>query len=203
MKIKECIVVEGKDDTMAIKRAVKADTIETNGSAIGEAVLKRISLAQERRGVIIFTDPDVPGERIRRIVSREIPGCKHAFLTKDDAMSEARDNIGVENALPETIQRALRQLREEMPAEVEQTEAVTRQDLLDAGMMAGPGARERREKMGELLNIGYANAKQFLNRLDVFNIQRAEFARAAAKVLEEEEAIAQRNSSTEPDQRNS
>ncbi|GAK04854.1 ribonuclease M5 [Geomicrobium sp. JCM 19037] len=29
MKIKECIVVEGRDDTVAIKRAVEADTIET------------------------------------------------------------------------------------------------------------------------------------------------------------------------------
>ncbi|MCT6903202.1 MAG: ribonuclease M5, partial [Lactobacillus sp.] len=36
MQIKEIIVVEGKDDTTAIKRAVQADTIETNGSAISE-----------------------------------------------------------------------------------------------------------------------------------------------------------------------
>ena len=35
-KIKEIIVVEGKDDTTAIKRAVDADTIETNGSAVNE-----------------------------------------------------------------------------------------------------------------------------------------------------------------------
>ncbi len=36
MRIKEFIVVEGKDDTTAIKRAVNADTIETNGSAINQ-----------------------------------------------------------------------------------------------------------------------------------------------------------------------
>ena len=40
-KIKEIIVVEGKDDTVAIKRAVNADTIETNGSAVNESVLSR------------------------------------------------------------------------------------------------------------------------------------------------------------------
>ncbi len=45
MKIKECIVVEGKDDTTAIKQAVDADTIETNGSAVSHGVLKRIKLA--------------------------------------------------------------------------------------------------------------------------------------------------------------
>ena len=35
--IKEIIVVEGKDDTVAIKRAVEAETIETGGSAIGRS----------------------------------------------------------------------------------------------------------------------------------------------------------------------
>ena len=39
--IKEIIVVEGKDDTVAIKRAVEAETIETGGSAIGEDVLRQ------------------------------------------------------------------------------------------------------------------------------------------------------------------
>ena len=32
-------------------------------------VLERIRLAQERRGVIVLTDPDHAGERIRRIIS--------------------------------------------------------------------------------------------------------------------------------------
>ena len=36
VNIKEIIVVEGKSDTVAVKRATGADTIETNGSAIDE-----------------------------------------------------------------------------------------------------------------------------------------------------------------------
>ncbi len=51
--IKEIIVVEGKDDTVAIKRAVEADTIETGGSAIGQAVLRRMELANNV-GVSLF-----------------------------------------------------------------------------------------------------------------------------------------------------
>ena len=49
MKIKEIIVVEGKDDTVAIKRAVDGDTIETNGSAIGDHVIERVKLAHKTR----------------------------------------------------------------------------------------------------------------------------------------------------------
>lgn len=63
MKIKEIIVVEGRDDTARVKMAVDADTIETNGSAIGDTVIQQVRLAQGDEGVIILTDPDFPGER--------------------------------------------------------------------------------------------------------------------------------------------
>ncbi|MDI1745943.1 ribonuclease M5, partial [Staphylococcus aureus] len=42
MKINEFIVVEGRDDTERVKRAVECDTIETNGSAINEQTLEVI-----------------------------------------------------------------------------------------------------------------------------------------------------------------
>jgi len=42
MKLKEIIVVEGRDDTTAVKRAVDADTIETNGSAISMETIEAI-----------------------------------------------------------------------------------------------------------------------------------------------------------------
>ena len=49
MKIKEIIVVEGRDDTVAIRRAVDADTIETNGAAINDETIERIRLAQQQQ----------------------------------------------------------------------------------------------------------------------------------------------------------
>ncbi len=71
--IKEIIVVEGKDDTVAIKRAVEAETIETGGSAINKEVLERIRLAQERRGVIIFTDLIMQGRGYVKSSPRKSP----------------------------------------------------------------------------------------------------------------------------------
>ena len=43
--IKEIIVVEGRDDTLAIKRAVEADTIETHGFGISEETWKLLEKA--------------------------------------------------------------------------------------------------------------------------------------------------------------
>ena len=54
MKIKEIIVVEGKDDTAAIKQAVNADTIETNGSALMMKRLKKLDL-RKKQVVLLFS----------------------------------------------------------------------------------------------------------------------------------------------------
>ncbi|MCC9080521.1 ribonuclease M5 [Enterococcus faecium] len=79
MKIQEIIVVEGKDDTRRLREVVDADTIETIGSAINEEILMQIEHAQETRGVIVFTDPDFSGEKIRKIIMEAVPQAKHAF----------------------------------------------------------------------------------------------------------------------------
>lgn len=185
MKLKEVIVVEGKDDTVAIKNAVDADTIETNGSAINGSIIEQIKLAKERRGIIILTDPDYPGERIRKIISEQVPGCKHAFLPKKDAISKRTgQSLGVENASPEAIRVALKDAQQEL--EVWKVE-VSYEDLLALGLIAGPKAKRRRERLGELLKIGYTNGKQLYKRLVVFKISKQEFVTAINQVLKEEE----------------
>ncbi|MEF3306535.1 ribonuclease M5 [Paenibacillus sp. GYB003] len=174
--IREIIVVEGRDDTVAVRRAVDAETIETGGSAIGEDVIARIAMAQQRRGVIIFTDPDHAGERIRKIVSARVPGCKHAFITQEEATR--KKDIGVENASKEAIVRALQHVRTEMRPDEADGAGITMEDLMDAGLLVHPQAAARRLEMGKLLGIGYCNGKQFYKRCRMFRIGREEFAEA-------------------------
>ena len=147
MKIREIIVVEGKDDTKAIKRAIDADTIETNGSAINKETIEAIKHAAEKRGVIIFTDPDFPGEKIRKIISEHVPECKHAFLPKDQALKKNGKGLGVEHASPEDIRHALRDARQMTGDEEEE---ITMGDLYDYRFVGDPLARKRREKLGKL-----------------------------------------------------
>lgn len=54
--IKEVIVVEGRDDTAAVLRAVDAATIETHGFGITRATWKRLEEAYRMRGLIVLTD---------------------------------------------------------------------------------------------------------------------------------------------------
>ncbi|WP_409303623.1 ribonuclease M5 [Peribacillus sp. SCS-155] len=182
-KIKEIIVVEGKDDTVAIKRAVNADTIETNGSAVNDSVIEQVRLAQKTRGVIIFTDPDFPGQKIRNIIAENVPGCKHAFISKQEALPKSGRGIGVEHAAPEAIRIAL---KEAQMMEHDSPEEITMKELLEAGLIAGPGAKERREMLGLLLNIGFTNGKQLHKRLRMFQISATSFYKALRQIEQEE-----------------
>lgn len=184
MKIKEIIVVEGKDDTVAIKRAVDADTIETGGSAINEEILNRIKHAQETRGVIVFTDPDYPGEKIRHTIRQYVPGCKHAFLPKGLARGKNGKGIGVEHATIQSIREALSGLHQEYEQKIE---LIPLEVLLHYGLIAGPAAKGKRERLGQCLNIGYTNGKQLQKRLQMFHITEDQLAEALAKIDQEEQ----------------
>ena len=180
--IKETIVVEGRDDTSAIKRAVDAETIETHGLGITKETIERIKLAADRRRIIVFTDPDYPGEKIRNIVSKEVKGCKHAFLPKDKAFKDG--DIGIENAKSLDIIEALEKARIE---KIRARDEFTKTDLFKYGLVGTEGSNIKRDLLGRILGIGHCNSKQFLKRLNNYGITRDEFEKAISEVLVEDE----------------
>lgn len=184
MKIQEVIVVEGKDDTKRIKMAVNADTIETRGSAISDETLDQIAELQEKRGVIVFTDPDYSGEKIRKTIREAVPGVKHAFLKRKDAVPDHQGSLGVEHASPEVIREALKNLYTEVP---DAPAMISRETLVAKGLINGPAAKKRRELLGEILNIGYTNGKQLYKRLRLFEITPGDFEDAMQKVEQQME----------------
>lgn len=180
-KIPEVIVVEGKDDTANLKRYYEVDTYETRGSAINQDDLERIAKLQELRGVIVFTDPDYNGERIRKIIMQEIPQAKHAFLNRGEAVPKSKTkgrSLGVEHASFEDLEKALAGLVGSY--EDENFFDITKSDLMWLGLLMGSDSRKRREYLGEALRIGYCNGKQLLKRLELFGVSLAEVEDAMA-----------------------
>src|SRR5690606_14661636 len=135
VNIKEIIVVEGKSDTVAVKRATGADTIETNGSAIDDKTLVRIQHALETRGVIVFTDPDFPGRRIRAIIEERVPGVKHAFLPKSKTIAKNGNGLGIEHAKDEDIRKALEAV---YSVDIEPVEEIPLRILLEERLVGHP-----------------------------------------------------------------
>lgn len=177
MKINEFIVVEGRDDTERVKRAVSCETIETNGNAIDESIIEVIRQAQETRGVIVLTDPDFPGDKIRTIIRQAVPGVKHAFIDREKAKSK-RGKIGVEHASLEDIREALTYVSTPFS---EGEESIRKEVLIDLGLIIGPDARRQREILGRRLHIGHSNGKQLLKKLNAFGFTEKDVRQALGK----------------------
>jgi ribonuclease M5 len=171
-KIREIIVVEGRDDQINLKQYVEAEIIVTHGYGIRPETFERIRLAAMKKGIIIFTDPDFAGEAIRKRINERVRGAKHAFISVEEATQD--EDIGVENASKEAILRALRKVR---TFEEARDPLFSKGDLMDAGLVGEADSARRRNRLGQYLGIGYANGKQFLLRLNHYGITREEFAR--------------------------
>lgn len=175
--IKEVLVVEGKMDIVAIDKAVEADCIITGGFSLNPKTLDDIEKAYKKRGIIILTDPDSAGERIRKFLTKRFPEAKHAFVPREDAT--ANNDIGIEQASPEAIRKALEKVR---TLNWEPSNEFTSTDLIMTGLSGGAAASERRDKLGAKLGIGYANAKTFLLRLNHYGVTRDEFEKALEEI---------------------
>ena len=173
MKIKETIVVEGRDDTAAINRALEAHTIETHGFGISKDTWQLIQKAYETTGIIVFTDPDFAGEQIRKRILARFPEAGQAYLDRLDATSGG--DVGIENGDPEAIRAALSKARVVVRTEPDR---FTRQDLIDAGLWGGANSAEGRRTVGKRLGIGYGNCNSFLKKLNQFMITKEEFYEA-------------------------
>lgn len=181
--LKEVIVAEGKQDVVAIKKAVDAEVITTGGFTLNKHTLEKIKIAYEKRGIIILTDPDGAGERIRKYLADRFPEAKHAFIPRLQAFKN--NDIGVEQASPESIQAALAKVRTQ---NIHNKQEFSQQDLLINDLVGVSQASARRDRLGELLGIGYANAKQFVYRLNNYGVTRVELE-SALLILNKEEQL--------------
>lgn len=168
--INEVIVVEGKRDVQAVRRAVDAECIATGGFTLDSKTIEQIRYAYIKRGIIILTDPDSAGERIRKYLTERFPNAKHAFVPREAA--NANNDIGIEQASPEAIRSALHKVRY---LECKPAAEFSWADIIDAGLTGTPDASKRRAILGAELGIGYTNAKGFWQRLNNYGVTREEF----------------------------
>lgn len=159
--IQEIIVVEGKNDTLRLKQFFNCETIETGGKAMNEHTLQRIIQAHQTRGIIVFTDPDWPGEQIRRWISKAIPTCKHAFIDKKKARTDKK--VGIEHANKEDLWQALCQC----VTFTDQKETLSWQEFLDLDLI---GDSKKRYDICERFHIGVCNAKTCFKRLNQMQV---------------------------------
>ena len=162
--IKEVIVVEGANDTKRLKSFFEVDTIETHGLGLSRETIELVKEANKKRGVILFLDPDTPGEKLRTRLNKEVPGCNNAFVLKEDARTKKK--VGIEHADKQTLEEALNNL----VTYSEDKESLSLEEYNDLGLSGMPDSVNKREKITKAFHIGKCNAKTMYKRLNMLGV---------------------------------
>lgn len=184
LKTSRAVVVEGRDDVDAAGRAIDALIIPTHGFGITAETWAVIEKAAAEKGLIILTDPDHAGSNIRKRLTEKFPDSIQAYIAREDA--ECMGDIGVENAEPEVIKRAVKKAleRAEATSEPDQESRIwaDMRELTALGLAGSEGASERRARVCRALGIGCGNAGAMIKRLRGFGIDRDELRKTVKEI---------------------
>lgn len=163
----QIIVVEGIHDVNKIKEVYKdALVVTTNGKETSEETLKMLIEYSQNNELILFLDPDYPGESIRKKIMALIPNAKHAFLPKHLCISNNKRKVGIEHASASDVKKAL----DNVYQVTKRQNTIDYATLFKLGLTGGKDSKLKRDYVAQVLNIGAPNAKTFLERLNSFGI---------------------------------
>ncbi len=168
-KIDAVIVVEGRTDIAFLESFIDAEFVLTNGSDVPRETIEYLNSLSMIKKIIVLTDPDSPGKRIRDILNANISGLYHAYVEKKNSIKKGK--VGVAECDKKHILEALSNLmfNDEHP-----TGNLTMNDMIDLGLAGESKANKNRLIVGAKFHIGYANAKTMLKRINSLNISKVE-----------------------------
>lgn len=160
------VIVEGKNDYNKIKSVYpNLSILITNGSAVSDEFLDLVKKIRETNQIVLCLDPDYAGEKIRKTLLSVVPNAYQVFADRERAISKNGKKIGIEHMSKDDIRKLFSKI---MISDYH--ENITMNDMYDLGLIGSSDSALKREELGKKLGIGYANAKQFLRRLNMFNI---------------------------------
>ena len=147
------LVVEGKEDASYLSNYIASEIVTTNGYELAKETISYLN----NRKVIILTDPDEAGLKIRRELNKVIPNAANVEI---DIKRCVRN---VKNGVAECeIDEVLTKLKPYIASKKESKSDITISDLYNLGLMDN---KELREQICQRLKFGKCNAKTMYKRL--------------------------------------
>ncbi len=165
-KLNALIVVEGITDISLLSSFLDCEFVITNGSSVPRETIEYIKEVSKRKEVIVLTDPDYPGKRIRDVLDQNIANLKHAFIPKEKAIKHHK--VGVAESSKDVILEALSNLTLSKNCK---NGDLKYSDLLDLGL-TGPNSSIKRNKVEGHFHLGFGNTKTLLKRINSMNISK-------------------------------
>ena len=175
LSIKEVIVVEGKYDKEKLKKVTDAPIVCTHGFEIyrSKKIVNTIKALAKDRGVIILTDSDRAGFRIRNYLKQclgdKIP-VKNAYVPQIEGKERRKDKAGADGILGvEGIDDKIIEdiLIKAAVVTDERLEAVSKAEFYADGFSGKDDSADKRKKLSKALNLPATMSANAL--LDIIN----------------------------------
>lgn len=190
IKLKQAVIVEGKYDKAKLSSLVDATIVTTDGFDVfrDREKLAYIRALAEKNGVIILTDSDAAGFRIRAHIAGAVDPEKitHVYIPdifgkeRRKTQPSAEGKLGVEGMPAGVLLDALRRAGvavegQDAPAPAKRAAAVTKADLVEWGLSGGPDSAGRRRRVLAALGLpARMNANAMLSAINAL-YTRGEF----------------------------
>ncbi|MBQ8297025.1 MAG: DUF4093 domain-containing protein [Ruminococcus sp.] len=198
IKINEAIIVEGKYDKIKLSSIVDAVIITTNGYGIFKDTekLELIRYYAKKTGIIILTDSDSAGRRIRGYIKGAVNGGKitNVFIPdifgkeKRKEKPSAEGKLGVEGISKKLILEAFEK------SGITSSDAVFKRDIsnytmYELGLSGGKNSSELRQRLQK--RLGLPKLMSVTALIEVLNTMTdsAGLARLTAEIKEENNDI--------------
>ena len=164
IKIKEAVIVEGKYDKIKLSGILDTVIIETDGFAVfkDKEKQKLIRFLSEKRGIIIMTDSDSAGFKIRNFINgiTKSNNIKNVYMPdiygkeKRKTESSKEGKLGVEGMKTDVIISALNKAGV-LCSENEKTNGkeITHTDFFEDGVSGGENSSEIRKMLAKELEL--------------------------------------------------
>lgn len=164
IKIKEAVIVEGKYDKIKLSGIIDTVIIETDGFAIFKDKEKQnlIRFLSEKRGIIIMTDSDSAGFKIRNFINgiTKSENIKNVYIPdiygkeKRKTESSKEGKLGVEGMNPEVIMTALEKAGILCSENDKKSgNEITHTDFFEDGVSGGENSSQIRKALAKELEL--------------------------------------------------
>ena len=165
-RIKEAIIVEGTYDQIKLSGFIDGIIIKTNGFSVfnDKKKIETIKTLAQKTGIVILTDSDSAGFKIRNYIKQNIPEnmVKHAYVPdirgkeKRKTTASKEGLLGVEGINEEIIIKALKDAGCEVDGikhEKKKTKEITKSDLYLLGLSGKEESSKKRMQLCSELGI--------------------------------------------------
>lgn len=177
------IVVEGKDDKSLISKIVDDPIYLLHGyQGISNTNLKRLKEISKEKKLLLLLDPDFAGKQMRDKIKKVIDNVDELFIPRD--LSRKKNNIGIENVSEQILREYLLEYLKNTNTKNEKIEKYnyTYDILIENRLTTSENSKDRRQKLCDILNFPYMNAKSLIKALNEYTIPYDRFYKAMDKV---------------------